>query len=167
MITGRYLHHVTLTTGHVRRSWRHEIEPDIFPRLAELIESGREETGALIPGVSPQCWLYIEDTARCALCSVKLEDDVPLLTFVVANHARCGSQLWELLHNTATTPVATRADQRPPEPWCGVRIEMAAAMFPEPHPLLPTLADMERRIAWAWLARRSGEEIYVRAARPH
>lgn len=150
----RYLHHVTLTTGHVRRSWRHEIDPAIMPVVAALVASAREETGALIPHLEPACRLYIEDTARCALCSVRIDDDVPILTMVVANHARCGSQLWELLHNTATTPVATRISERPPEPWCAVRIEAAAAMFPPPHMLLPTLADMERCVAWAWLDRR-------------
>lgn len=150
----RYIHHVTLTTGDTRRSWRHEIDPAILPRVAELVEAAREETGALIPGVEPACWLYITDTARCALASVRLEDDTPILTFAIANHARCGSQLWELLHETARTPLATAIADRPEHPWCAVRIDGGAVLFPPPHPLLPTLADMERCIAWAWLERR-------------
>lgn len=149
----RYLHHVTLTTGDTRRSWRREIDPAILPLAAELVESAREETGALIPHVEPECWLYITDTARCALCSVRLTDDTPIMTFVIANHARCGSQLWELLHNTARTPLRTTIADRPEHPWCAVRIEIGATLFLQPHPLLPTLADMERCIAWAWLGR--------------
>jgi hypothetical protein len=154
----RYLHHVTLTTGHTRRSWRHEIDPGIMSRVADLIETAREETGALIPGVEPRCWLYIDDTARCAVMTVRLDDDVPLLTFAIVAHARCGAQLWRMLHESATTPVATRIAERPQEPWCAVRIEAGAILFPPPHPLLPTLADMERCVAWAWLDRRTNLE---------
>lgn len=147
----RYLHHVTLTTGHVRRSWRHEIEPSIFPRLRSMIAEAREGIGALIPGIEPPTYLRITDTAKCALCSV-VTDAVPVLTFAVADHARCGSQLWRMLIETARTPIAVRMQDRPETPWCAVRVEAYAAAFPPPHPMLPTLADMERCIAWAWLA---------------
>src|SRR5579885_1820950 len=146
---GRYLHHITLTTGHTRRSWRHEIEPDLMPGLKELVATAREETGALLPGIVPQCWLYITDTTRCALCSVRTTDDVPVLTFAVAEHARCGAQLWQILIETATVPCKVEIDARPQTPWCAVRIDAGIALMPEES--AKRLGDIERCIAWAWL----------------
>jgi hypothetical protein len=67
----RYLHHVTLTTGHTRRSWRHEIAPEILPQLQELVAAARRAGGVRLPGIQPACRLAITDTARCALCSVR------------------------------------------------------------------------------------------------
>ncbi len=148
----RYLHHVTLTTGHSRRSWRHEVDPTIIARLADLLECARHESRALIPYLVPPCWLYLDETASCALMTVRLEDDVPLITLVVASHAVCGAQLWHLLHETAQGPLATRTEDRPNEPWCGVRIEVGASSVP--LKTIAMLADLERCLAWAWLEPR-------------
>lgn len=153
-MTAGYIEHVTLTTGHTRRSWRHEIAPDILPALRPLIEAAREPEHCVpVPGIEPRLALRIEDTRRCALVTVQLYDDhVPILTMAIAAHSRCGQQLWELLHETARLPLATDIDQCPPEPWCAVRLEHGAALLP--REALMALGDFERCVAWAWMQMR-------------
>ena len=149
----RYIHHVTLTTGHSRRSWLHEIDPMIMGDLRGLLASAREPGGAVIPGVQPVCRLSMlyESSRSCAL-AVHDDGEAPLLTIGIATHARCGESLWRRLHEPGAT--RTTIADRPPEPWCAVRIEGGALLYPPPHQLLPTLADMERCIAWAWIEER-------------
>ncbi|MDB5926469.1 MAG: hypothetical protein JWN13_5405 [Betaproteobacteria bacterium] len=152
MSADRYIEHITLTTGHTRRSWRHEIDPALMPRIAELVESAREETGALIQ-MEPECWLRIEDTRKCALITVSAHGQLPLMTMAVATHARCGAQLWRLLHDTAQLKFPER--ERPALPWCAVRLETGLALYPG---AAHWLGDMERCVAWAWLDGRLTRE---------
>lgn len=152
----RYLHHITLTTGHSRRSWRHEITPEIMPRLVELVATAREDSGALLPGITPRCWLAITDTARCALASIRTDDDVPVLTFAVADHQRCGSQLWQMLIETASVPCVSTIADRPETPWCAVRLDTGIALMGEQSAKM--LGDLERCVAWAWLESRAGSK---------
>lgn len=144
----RYLHHVTLTTGDTRRSWAHEIDPAIMPRLRELIAQAREPGGAVIPHMDG-LRLLITDTRRCALCSVVTDDDVPVLRFAVADHQRCGAQLWRMLIETAATPCRFGPQDRPETPWCATRLDPGITLLPEAG--VGALGDLERCIAWAWL----------------
>lgn len=144
----RYLHHVTLTTGHSRRSWAHEIDPALMGRIRDLIAAAREPGGAVIPGVQPAgCRLtMLYESAHCCALAVHDPGEALLLTIGVAAHARCGAPLWDRLTYPQTPPLT-----RPRTPWCAVRIEAGAILYPPPSALLPALADMERCIAWAWL----------------
>ena len=153
----RYLHHVTLTTGHTRRTWRHEIEPDLMPTLIALVRAACEPGGAPIPGVEPPCRLLIDDRGRCARATVAtIDTEDPIITFGIATHSRCGARLWRELHETVM-PVQTVADEWPVEPWCAVRLDPGATLYMPPHPLLPVLADLERCVAWAWMEMRNAQ----------
>ncbi len=145
----RYLHHVTLTTGHTRRSWRHELDPAVMPIVAALLRSARDPRGA--PIHDTDCRLYVDESSRCLLASVGDVYGVPILAFAVAAHSRCGAALWRVLHDTARTPLATDREHKPAEPWLAVRFDAAAALHAPPDPLLPMLADVVRCVAWAWL----------------
>lgn len=157
----RYIHHVTLTTGHTRRSWRHEVSLEAITLAADLIESAMDQRlrgKTIIPALVPQCHLSATAEGRCLIMTMwgpSTGDGfaVPLVTLGVATHARCGAKLWPMLHDHATVPVQTRRAERAPEPWCAVRIEPGAALYAPPHPLLPAVAELERCLAWAWIER--------------
>ena len=135
-----YIHHITLTTGHVRRSTRDEVADDVVAQLqAHVLEGGP------VPGF-PDYHLEAEPRGKCWQ-GVVFAGDLALVTIGVATRAQCGARLWRRLHEPGLT-LATRPDQRPPEPWCGVVL----------HPGLATrtdaatwLGDYERCLAWAWV----------------
>ena len=156
------MHHVTLTTGHSRRSWREEVAPDALRAAAELLGTAlhaRSGAGAEIPGLTPACRLTATAEGRCLICTIwgPADDDgrpVPVVTLGVATHARCGARLWPMLHDHSARPLPTRRDARAPEPWCAVRLDPGALLYQPPHDLLPAIADLERCLAWAWIEGR-------------
>lgn len=146
--TQQYIQHITIQTGHVRRSWRHEIDPAILEQvgaiLADALRGDRQ-----IPGDPPGCILRAMRSGRCLLASVRSPEEsgarIPLVTFGVAAHSRCGASLWRLL---TEVPVRVSSDPCPEEPWCAVRLEAGLAVYPA---AAHWLGDMERCIAWAWM----------------
>lgn len=150
----RYIHHVTLTTGHVRQSWRHEIDPDVMPTVVRLLAEARAGDRPIMPGLTPETRLrWSSGSTRCGMGTLYALG-VPVLTFGVALHSRCGAHLWRLMHDIDPPgELATSPDECPPEPWCAARIEPGIALIDPAHlpDLMGAIADLERCIAWAWL----------------
>ena len=151
-----YLHHVTLTTGHVRRSTRDEIAEDVRPQIAALLAAALDGQEPVIPGAEPPgCTLRVIDdgtTRRC--CTVEVLAPYPeqtevIVTVGIAGHSRCGAALWRHLHD-GHDDLVTAGEPCPPEPWCAVRLEVGLALYPE---AAEWLGDLERCLAWAWLDR--------------
>lgn len=164
----QYLYHITLATGHTRRSWRHEIDPAALTATREIVaaamraeatvdalcESGASDAqiDAASAGVQlpvPGATLQIIDSTRpCMMCTISIHG-APLITMGVATHQRCGARLWRVL---TQVPVPQGADlTRPQLPWCAVRLHESLALYPE---AAGWLDDAERCVAWAWLSQR-------------
>jgi len=147
-----YLHHVTLTTGHVRRSPRSEVAADAVAVCRELIEAATDSRyGVPIPGL-PDLRLSADRAGKCILLTVDTADGAPVLTIGIATHSRCGAREWHLLHTVGMTgPLATEGQPCPPEPWVAARLEPGAALL-SPDTLM-ALGDLERCLGWAWIER--------------
>jgi hypothetical protein len=156
----RYLHHVTMTTGHVRRSVRAEISAEALAVCRELLDTVRAgrplDTGAPIPGLlhpsgQPYHLVLADDpSSRCLLLAVTAARGQRLVTLGLAGHSRCGARLWRALHTYArewALPVATDAGRCPPEPWAAALLD---ADSPQHLAVLPALGDLERCLGWAW-----------------
>ncbi len=148
-----YLHHVTLTTGHVRRSVREEISAAALAVCRRLIDEALADTTRTVPvpGVDGYS-LAAQAVGRCTTLTV-WADGPPsecVGTVGIASHSRCGAGLWQALHRDGAS-LATSADQCPPEPWCAARLEEAIVRHVD---ATEWLGDLERCLAWAWLGRR-------------
>lgn len=84
--------------------------------------------------------------------TVATDSTVHNVTFAVADHARCGAQLWQMLIETAAVPCAVGL-KRPETPWCAVRLEPGLVICQQLE--AEALGDLERCIAWAWLDGRT------------
>src|SRR5690606_15382947 len=85
-------------------------------------------------------------SSRCLHAAV-WQGETILVSIGVAAHSRCGASLWRMMHDSPY-PLATSAEDRPPEPWIAARIEAGLALYPE---AANWLGDMERCLAWAWI----------------
>jgi len=154
----KYLHHITLSTGHTRRSPRSEVSGEtlarVGPWLAALVESGKPLPVSGMAGYSALA--SVHDGALIVTVSgpplaegPMAGKEPPLVSIGVAKRSRHGAALWPLLTGPVMPP-AKPGLQRPSEPWCAVAIWPTIALHPD---ATAWLADLERCIAWAWLER--------------
>lgn len=156
-----YITHITLTTGHVRRSPRDEVGDDILgvlhPWLAEMLASGVRQA-LPVPALS-----HYSSSAAVEhgglVCTVwgpagphlarrpHAGEVVPLITLVVAQRSRQGPDLWALMLAQYGGQTGL---QRPAEPWCAVAIHPTLTLYPD---TVEWLGDFERCLAWAWITR--------------
>ena len=154
-MTSPYISHITLTTGHTRRSPREEVGDDILrvlvPWLNELVASDAQR-----PLPVPTLAHYSANAtveAGALVCTVwapgepHAEESVPLVTLGVAQRSRQGSDLWALL----VSQFDIRPEiKKPAEPWCGVIVHPNLMAHREAS---DWLGDFERCLAWAWITR--------------
>ena len=139
-----YLHHVTLATGHQRRSPRAEVAESAMAVMAAWLDRALlvEAPQPLpVPGYTAEAM-----TAPGGLVvTVSAVAGVPLVTFGVARRARNAAGLWRRLSGLAQV----QESEPPPAPWIGVVVLPALAT----DPAVRWLGDFERCIAWAWIER--------------
>lgn len=155
--TATYIHHVTLTTGHTRRSYRSECDPRFLAELAPIVAECERDGTADMPSPTGLMRLTrINDSDRpsrhVAIWAISEPQGPALVTLALAMDDRAGAGVWRALHagHAEPVPLATRADQRPGAPWLAVILHVPA-MVPVMHPALGWLGDAERCIAWAWI----------------
>lgn len=152
----RYVLHVTLTTGHRRRSLRSEVRDEVLAVLRPLLERALAGEYVAVPGVGTGYTMRGARYGRCCTVTVYAPQGetarpqpVPVLTIGVAGHSRCGARLWRSLHESAAiVPTVTSPDQTPPEPWVADRLEIGAVQHLE---AMHWTGDWSRCMAWTWL----------------
>ena len=125
------IHHVTVTTGHVRQSAASEVAPDSLTYCGMLIDSATEDDvmPELLDGVA-----IAIDTKGDILRARIMRGSVPIVRMAVAREQSPAE--WRRI-GTGPEPTA---------PWCAVAIEGTDRA-------LGWLGDFERCLAWAWVRR--------------
>lgn len=153
-----YIHHITLDTGHVRRSARDEVGDEIIAAAQGLIALALRGEHVPIPGRPG--WTCTATARGAALlvtvCRSVSGETAPVVTFGVARQSRAGAGLWRSLHRQrgglpAGAGYATAPDEVPPEPWVAARMEIGATLVAPDE--MPWIADFERVVGWAWVER--------------
>lgn len=151
----KYVHHVTLQSGHVRRSPRAEVPDSVVVALAPLVERALRGEHVPVPGF-PAYTMRGGVEGRCIVITIyAAEDGAPVVTVGIATHSRCGAALWRRLHESSPgtlQPRATSPNNVPPEPWCAARLEAGAGLHAD---ALDWAGDLERCLAWAWIEREA------------
>jgi len=162
MSNSPYLAHLTLTTGHLRRSYREEVgdealallapwlatairtgarEPLPVPSLAHFAATAAVEDGALI------CTVWGPPHSQQTAAAANPDMAVPLITLGVAQRSRQAAALWPLL---LAMPGSASGVRRPEPPWCAVSLQPGLLLHPTAS---DWLGDFERCVAWAWITR--------------
>lgn len=144
------LAHVTLTSGHVRASPRHEVGDDtvavLRPLLARVLAGGTVPLPYVTGGYQLR---GAADGGCCALAVVGPTGEI-VATIGVGGAEAGSAGLWRQLHALApdVSPVRTRPDDPPPVPWCAARLDRGVLVHRD---ALAWLGDLERCLAWAYL----------------
>lgn len=158
------IEHVTLNTGHSRRSYADEVSEEALTvareLLADALSASRREVE--IPALAG-CRLSATADGPLLIATVwgpptELRGSgpvrPPLVTYGVALRAKPGARLWRMLHQAQGAALETDPDVQPPAPWVAARIEVGVALLMEAMPdLMMDLADFGRVLAWAWATR--------------
>lgn len=155
MSADRWIEHVTLTSGHSRRSLATEISPQALAVARSVIRHLPDDPAASIPLPGPLNRYRIGGPrhGKCITLHICPADaPEPVVSMAIAAHSICGSQAWRELHRYCDEwrlPYRTDPESCPSEPWVAALLDTAA---PEHEEALPIIADFERCLAWAWLA---------------
>jgi hypothetical protein len=151
-----------LSTGHLRRSPRDEVDGETLARVAPWLAAA-VEPGQAMP-------LPVSALARYTALAAVLDGSLlvtisgppqaggpmrgtapPLVTLGVAQRSRHGAALWPLLTGPHMPPAKPGVVQ-PAAPWCGVVLWPTIMLHPN---AMEWIGDLERCIAWAWIERRA------------
>lgn len=141
-----YLWHLTLDTGHGRRSYRDEVDDTVVALLGQQL-------GEMLAGLQVEVmpgYRLTGAAASGALLATVSGQDGPLATIAVAPSGRTSARLWEELRKPGNGAVAVGNPPQPP--WCAVRLYPALLADAE---AIGRLGDLERCVAWAWIERRA------------
>jgi hypothetical protein len=125
-MTISYLNHITLTTGHCRKTYPEEIDKDLYFELRGLFKKSLREETDLHNGYS----IKSTETPIGSLITLFGEyegDKVPILT--VGCSIDDTGELWELLHSTSTIPLVSKSTDKIQLPYIADRLEVGSEMF--------------------------------------
>lgn len=153
------LSHITLDTGHVRQSPRHEAGAEAVAILQASLAMALEQPRSRVPVPSAPGFSYGATaeggTLMVTIWGTVQRQPAPVVTFGVAPIGSDAAGLWQVLHGARggleDTPFATDVGRPPATPWLAARIEIGAGLM-QPADLL-WMADFERCVAWAWIER--------------
>ena len=161
-----YINHITLNTGHLARTLRADVAPEVTallaPRLQEIANSGQAHPLPVPELAHISAQAFVQDGGLVVTVSVPVGPHapgkphkgptMPLATLAVAQRSRHGAALWELL---ASAFGAKPGLQEPRTPWIAVALHPSAAAYTG---ALDWLGDLERCVAWAWITRHPAVE---------
>ncbi len=146
-----YLNHITLSTGHTRRSARAEVSDGTIGALTPWLQSAiAHKDDYPLPGTLGTADGFVAQVSvehGALLCSVGQQQTGPLVTFGVAARSRQSGELWAML---CAQYGAAEALMAPATPWCAVALHSAFALQ---HGMAAWIGDFERCVAWTWIER--------------
>jgi len=153
----RYIHHVTLQTGHVARQYRRDVSDEAIEAVSALLDSVLTGGQPAVPGF-PDFWVSGSHEGRVLVVTLwtgMRDEGIPILTSATCIKSRASPAAWRALHENAVVPYQTDPDNHPPAPWTADRLEtgylpMAEAAVQRGETSLWT-GDFARCLAWAWM----------------
>jgi|HigsolmetaAR202D_1030399.scaffolds.fasta_scaffold13436_5 hypothetical protein len=153
----RYIHHVTLQSGHVARQYRKDVSDAAINAMSALLDSILTGGRPAVPGY-PDFWVDGAHEGRVLVVTLwtgMRDEGIPILTSATCIKSRASPAAWRALHESAVIPYRTDPNDYPPAPWTADRLEvgylpMAEAAMQRGENALWT-GHFARCIAWAWM----------------
>lgn len=154
-----YINHITLNTGHTRRSPRAEVSGDTIEKLQPWLNAAIN-TGSRHPLPAPglghiSAVAMVDDGALVVTVYAPSGPHehgkphagatMPLVTIGVAKRSRQSDALWGKMVKAFGSAPNLRA---PAIPWCAVALHAGMLIYPSS---LDWIGDFERCVAWTWM----------------
>lgn len=173
-----YINHITLPTGHCRRSSRDEVSDETLallrPWLVSALDAGkpvplpvellpdrppvhyrdyrakvgRDHIGVMVTIYA--AFTIYESHGSHMLSQAPGGKLVPFVALGIAQRSREAEQLWQMMVDTFG---AFPGIKMPSVPWCAVASHPGMDIHPDALDSLDWLYDFERCVAWAWITR--------------
>ena len=147
-----YLNHITLSTGHTRRSPRSEVSDDTIKALTPWLTAALAHVDDYpLPGPLGACDGFVAGVSiqhGALLCHIGQVQAGPLVTFGVAARSRQSGELWAWMCAQYGSAAALTA---PGTPWCAVALHPA---FGQQHGIAAWVGDFGRSLAWTYLSKK-------------
>lgn len=140
-----YINHVTLNTGHIRKSYPNEVSKDIYFILRRLSKEMLSENGAEIIDGYRAVAKYAE--GHGLLITLYTKDNVPILTSAFVKETD-DDYIWEILHEHYPGPLATKSKNPPEKPYIADRLEIGAMLHMD---ALEWTGDFSRCMGWIYV----------------
>lgn len=142
----KYIYHVTINTGDIRKSPRSEVDQDIIDLMKKWIKN--LEKGELQAVYEDKYAVRINQSSgkMIEFYIFRIDDNfeqTDLIQMVVCKHSSKKEIAWSLFGENNSIPV-------PKVPFCGVKLIQENIKIND-FPHLSLLADFERCLAWGWL----------------
>lgn len=119
----KYINHITLNTGHARKTYPHEIDKGVYFVLNRIYKESFKPEGVEI---------YTDYKLKCSgqggtvIGTVFANDGMPILTTTCSKDD--DGSIWRTLHESSIVPLMTNPEDKPPIPYIADRIEPGAAI---------------------------------------
>ncbi|OSI21687.1 hypothetical protein BV912_06395 [Neisseria dumasiana] len=139
-----FISHITVSTGHHRRSYRKEVENNVVELLKSWLPDlfAGQTRGIIEDKYAVRCDWHNSKSAGFTVMRV---DDrlagVDLIKFSVCRHSKKSAAAWEFVGGRSEIPSV---------PFVAVALIDANITF-EDLGFIPAIADFERCLAWAWM----------------
>lgn len=148
----KHINHLTINTGHVRRSPKSEAPDDVTRRLLPTILAALKGSRVKVTGTD--CTMTAGATGTALSVAVYgrpvNETENPLILFTVATDKESSKIAWDGLWHVAPgmVPGIQKIDIPPAPPWISV---LVCAGFMMELDFASMAGDFERCVAWAWI----------------
>ncbi|MNW48698.1 hypothetical protein D3C74_260750 [compost metagenome] len=138
-----YLNHVTLNTGHARKTYSHEVDKRIYFILKNILKDAMGSQGAKI---FDNYTVKITKVGEGAVSTLFGSSGAPILTTACSKDD--DGSLWRMLHSTFNGQLATKEDKPTSTPYIADRLEVGSVLHMD---ALKWTGDFSRCFAWAIL----------------
>lgn len=138
----KYFNHVTVDTGHTRKSFRKEVGEDVIELMCEwFLRMKNKEVINIYDNYFCKLLNSNSKSADLMILNKSEHDSLekPVLRFSICLHSRESIKMWQVVDGTGEPPSS---------PFIAVK-------FINPLLLEPALADFQRCLAWGFLGKKS------------
>lgn len=116
----KHINHITLSSGHIRKTSPNEVDKELYFILKRLYNDSLKKEVEIFDGYT----MKTTSTEIGTLITVYNAAKMPILTTAISKNDT--GELWEVLHESATTPLKTDKGKIPELPYIADRLELGA-----------------------------------------
>lgn len=146
-----HINHITLNTGHIRKTYPHEVDKDLYFKLRQIYKKSLSPDGTeLFDG-------FIVKTTQTEIGAITtiFKAGVPILTTACSKND--DGSLWKSMHEYSTVPLQTKPTDKIPLPYIADRVEIGAVFYPG---ATQWTGDFARCMGWMILAPEKIRQVY-------